>query len=145
MKQTCVLIMLGVLFYLGPAFGADEGGALPAGVVPVEALDNTGYFFEKLYPNPFSPVLDREFGLGDTSVVNIYLTDTALTDTTWIVPGARLAPGKYRIVSTPLFEFKERTGQSLVVTHLEAFSGNPESAGSLLTQHYRARALALVP
>ncbi|MFH2037216.1 MAG: hypothetical protein ABIJ45_12500 [Candidatus Zixiibacteriota bacterium] len=70
-------------------------------------------------PMPFSPVLDPEFCLGDTSFVFIFLTDTMYNDTVIMLDSVLMLPGYYRLLNSEISKYYEKYESDMLIVHIE--------------------------
>jgi hypothetical protein len=71
---------------------------------------------------PFSPVIEAEINLPESSIVALFITDTLLKDTCWICQKDELPQGIYRIRPQTYPEFSGQKEPRIVILHFVAWS-----------------------
>ena len=130
-----------LLIFCSSASFAQSTKTSVAALEGVEQISDTavvnGYTVEKIYPNPFSPVIEPKFNLSETSWVSVFITDTLLADTAWIIENQHLATGEYKIPCGVLSAYSRETGNETPVFHLEAKGSSDDIVGNLQS-HFHA-------
>ncbi len=62
----------------------------------IDTLIPKGYYLEKYYPNPFSPVTWTRFGIADSCIVKMFIRDSSNQINIDTIYLGNLDPGNYR-------------------------------------------------
>ena len=133
---TCGILLVGMFFSGEAALGQDVS---PADDVEYVSGDTTvnGYKISNPDILPFSPVIAPAFNLPDSSIVNIFLTDTLGQDTMWICEKKSLQAGLYRISPNAFLRYGDITEDRMAKLHFEARS-KPTMMGAILDNLFQA-------
>lgn len=113
-------------------------------IITNDSLVN-GYYLSLIEFHPFSPVIEPEFNLPDTSKVNIFLTDTLYIDTLWVIREKVLYPGLYKVQHSVFAEYTNKTKNRTVLFHLEATNQLGDFAMNGRVLRFEAEHLFLLP
>ncbi|MDX9859103.1 MAG: hypothetical protein RBT76_15055 [candidate division Zixibacteria bacterium] len=111
--------------------------------IPVDTAVN-GYLLTGVDALPYSPVVEPLFNLPETSLVELYFTDTLQTDTVWILNKQILPEGFYRIRYTPFNTYVSSTGIRAILLHVTARSQSSASGPGMKTVESRYEAACLM-
>jgi hypothetical protein len=91
-------IFMLILFVIPGKGLSQQNDTLPDNIelISRDSLVN-GYYLKNIDPLPFSPVIEPQFNLPDSAIVNLFLTDSLQSDTLWILRDELMSPGLYRI------------------------------------------------
>ena len=126
---VCVLLSAGI------SMGQEEPAFEGIEFISADSAVN-GFLLDNPDLLPFSPVIDPTFNIPDSAEVDLFITDTSLTDTVWVLRDVVLAPGRYRVQFNPLRDYKERTENNVFKLHFEA-TGKKAYLG-MVESYYRA-------
>ena len=139
MRSYCKLIILILLCLPEICLSQDEvTDSISVVIVAQDSLVN-GYNLIPYYPNPFSPVIEQEFNLPDSSKVNIFITDTMYVDTLWITKNKILIPGVYRIPPSIFAECIDKKANRFVILHIDATSQSAIYASSRSSLSFKSK------
>jgi len=120
----------------------------PSTSSPIERVDSTevsGYYLDRIFTTVFSPVIDPQFSIPHLSTVTVFLTDTLLTETSYVAMNELLEPGRYRVDSSPLSDYRRTIGEELFFLHLACNSVSRREGLAHHVHSYTARSLVFVP
>jgi hypothetical protein len=138
MKSYIVYLIL--IFFVFPANCLSQNGDSVSNNIELISRDSliNGYFLKPLNVLPFSPVIEPEFNLPDTSIVSIFFMDTLQTDTVWIIKEESILPGLYKIL-LPV------SGENEIILQIEAVSRSRDYIGKYKEMYFKANYQLLLP
>ena len=113
-------LILFIIFYFSILYSQNlENDTVP---FLIDSAEIKGFYFEQYFPVPFSPVTYTEFGIPDTCIVKLYISDTTGTIIDFRYNG-KLDPGKYRFdFYCTINKYRSKTKKLIGQLNIEAYS-----------------------